>query len=157
MVFKCPIFDHALFYSGKNVKIGFFGIMYPLLVFEPCQWCFCSLWNVIHSCGHNQRTGADINTRWLSKAIYTLNLTLLWHQFPDIFWNKKTKLKKMTFFILFACMKSWFTSSLLFSDAQNYLLLHQHLLKFSKFYKKLSQVGLSVLQRHRASHPLPLQ
>ena len=45
-------------------------------------------------------------------------------------------------------MESWFTSSFLFSAAQNYLLLHQRLLKFSKFHKKLSQVGLSVLQRH---------
>ena len=24
-----PIFDHAPFYTGKYVKIGFFGIMYP--------------------------------------------------------------------------------------------------------------------------------
>ena len=94
-----------------------------------------------------QRPGADSHARWMSKAIYTLKLTLLQHKFPDISWHKK-KLEKMKFFILFAYMESWFTSSFLFSAAQNDLLLHQRLLKFSKFHKKLSQVGLSVLQRH---------
>ena len=84
----------------------------------------------------------------MSKAIYTLKLTLLQHQFPDISWHKKKKLEKTTFFILFAYMESWFTSSFLFSAAQNDLLLHQRLIKFSKFHKKLSQVSLSVLQRH---------
>ena len=84
----------------------------------------------------------------MSKAIYTLKLTLLQHQFLDISWHKKKKLENMTFFILFAYMESWFTSSILFSAAQNNLLLHQRLLKFSNFHKKLSHVSLSVLQRH---------
>ena len=80
----------------------------------------------------------------MSKAIYNVKLTLLQHQIPDISWYKKKTLEKMTFFILFAYMESWFTSSFLFSAAQNNLLLHQRPLKFSKFHKKLSQVGLSV-------------
>ena len=94
-----------------------------------------------------QRPGADSHARWMFKAIYTLKLILLQHQFPDISWHKK-KLEKMTFFILFAYMESWFASSFLFSAAQNDLLLHQRLLKFSKFHNKLSQVGLLVLQCH---------
>ena len=94
------------------------------------------------------RPGADSHARWMSKAIYTLKLTLLQHQFPDIPWHKKKKLEKMTFFILFGYMESWFRSSSLFSAATNDLNLYRRLLKFSKFHKKLSQVTLTVLQRH---------
>ena len=94
------------------------------------------------------RPGADHHARWMSKAIYTLKLTLLQHQFPDIPWHKKKKLEKMTFFILFGYMESWFRSSSLFSAANNDLNLYRRLLKFSKFHKKLSQVTLTVLQRH---------
>ena len=95
-----------------------------------------------------QRPGADHHARWMSKAIYTLKLTLLQHQFPDIPWHKKRKLEKMTFFILFVYLESWFTSSFLFSAAHNDILLHQRLLKFNKYHRKLSRVGLTVLQRH---------
>ena len=96
------------------------------------------------------RPGADSHARWMSKAIYTLKLTLLQHQFPDIPWHKKKKLEKMTFFILFGYMESWFRSSSLFSAATNDLNLYRRLLKFSKFHKKLSQVTqvtLTVLQK----------
>ena len=77
----------------------------------------------------------------MSKAIYNVKLTLLQHQIPDISWYKKKTLEKMTFFILFAYMESWFTSSFLFSAAQNDLLLHQRLLKSSKCHKKLSHLA----------------
>ena len=95
-----------------------------------------------------QRPGADSHARWMSKAIYTMKLTLLMHQFPDIPWHKKKKLEKMTFFIIFVYLECWFRSPSLFSAASNDLLLHQRLTKFSKYHKKLSQVGLTVLLRH---------
>ena len=71
-----------------------------------------------------------------------------YREFPDIPWHNKKKLEKMTFFILFGYMESWFRSSSLFSAANNDLNLYRRLLKFSKFHKKLSQVTLTVLQRH---------
>ena len=64
-----------------------------------------------------QRPGADSHARWMSKAIYTLKLTLLKHQLPELPWNKKQKLDKMTFFILFVYLESWFRSSSLFTAA----------------------------------------
>ena len=95
-----------------------------------------------------QRPGADSHARWMAKAIYTLKLTLLQHQFPDITWHKKKELEKMTCFIIFAYMECWFTSSSLFGAAQNDLHLHGRLSRFSKYHKNLSKVGLKVLQRH---------
>ena len=108
-----------------------------------------------------QQPWADIHARWMSKAIYTLKLTLLRHQFPDIPWHKKRKLEKMTFLILFVYLESWFRSSSLFSAASSDLQLHQKLLKFRKARKKLAEVGMKVLQRHTsypgASPAFPLQ
>ena len=95
-----------------------------------------------------QRPGANSRARWMSKAIYTLKLTLLKHQFPELSWNKKQKLDKMTFFILFVYLESWFRSSSLFTAACDDLKLHQRLLKFRNIRKKLANVGLLVLQRH---------
>ena len=86
--------------------------------------------------------------RWMSKAIYTLKLTLLKHQFLKLPWHKKQKLDKMTFFILFVYLESWFRSSSLFTAACDDLKLHQRLLKFRHIHKKLANVGLKVLQRH---------
>ena len=84
----------------------------------------------------------------MSKAIYTQKLTLLKHQFPELTWHKKQKLNKMTFFILFVFLESWFHSSSLFTAACDDLKLHQRLLKFRHIHKKLENVGLKVLQRH---------
>ena len=44
-------------------------------------------------------------------------------------------------------MECWFTSSSLFGAAQNDL-LHERLSRFSKYHKKFSKVGLTILQRH---------
>ena len=80
-----------------------------------------------------QRPGADSHARWMSKAIYTLKLTLLQHQFSDIPWHKK---RKMIFFIVFVYLESWFCSSSLFTATSEDPQLHQCIQKFSKFRKK---------------------
>lgn len=95
-----------------------------------------------------QRPGADSHARWMSKAIYTLKLTLLLHQFPNIPWYRKKKLEKMSLFIIFVYLQSWFTSYLLYSAASSDLDLYKRLEKFAKIHKKLSTVGAKVLQRH---------
>ena len=95
-----------------------------------------------------QEQTPDSHARWMLKAIYTLKLTLLKHQLPELPWNKKQKLDKMTFFILFVYLESWFRSSSLFTAACDDLKLHQRLLKFQHIHNKLANVGLSVLQHH---------
>ena len=82
------------------------------------------------------------------KTIYTLKLTLLLHQFPNIPWYRKKKLEKMSFFIIFVYLQSWFTSFLLYNTASSALNLYKRLEKYAKIHKKLSTVGAIVLQRH---------
>ena len=79
----------------------------------------------------------------MSKAIYTLKLTLLKDQFPDLTWHKKQKLNTMTFFILFVYLESWFRSSSLFTAASDGLKRRQRLLKFRNIHKKLVNEGLT--------------
>ena len=91
------------------------------------------------------RPGAYSHVRWMSKAIYTQKLTLLEHQFPELTCHKKQKLKKMTFFILFVYLESWFRSSSLFTVASDGLIKrHQRLLKFRNIHKKLANEGLTL-------------
>ena len=103
--------------------------------------------------GHSyqiQQPGADHHARWMSKAIYTLKLSFLQHQFPNsvLSWHKKRKVEKMALFIVFVYLESWFRSASLFSAGTNDLKLYARLQKFSKVHKKVSLVGTTVLQRH---------
>ena len=63
------------------------------------------------------RSGADHHARWISKALYTLKVTLLLPQFPSLPWYRKKQLEKMSLFRLFVYLKSWFTAPLLYSTA----------------------------------------
>ena len=95
-----------------------------------------------------QRPGADHHARWMSKAICVLKLTLLLPQFPTLPSFRKKQLEKMSYFIVFVHLRSWFTAPLLYSAARFDLELYKRIRKFSKVIKKLSAVGKAVLQRH---------
>ena len=95
-----------------------------------------------------QRPGADHHARWMSKAIYTLKVTLLLPQLTALPWYRKKQLEKMTLYIVFVYLRSWFTAPLLYSAATADLELQQRMRKFSRVHKKLAEVGETVLQRH---------
>ena len=95
-----------------------------------------------------QRPGADHHARWMSKAIYTLKVTLLLPQLTALPWCRKKQLEKMTLYIVFVYLRSWFTAPLLYSAATADLELQQRMRKFSRVHKKLAEVGETVLQRH---------
>ena len=94
------------------------------------------------------RPGADHHARWMSKALYTLKVTLLLPQFPSLPRYRKKQLEKMSLFIVFVYLKSWFTAPLLYSAATADLELYQRMRKFRKVHKKIVEVGETVLQRH---------
>ena len=54
----------------------------------------------------------------------------------------------MALFIVFAYLKSWFTSTYLYSAASADLDLCGRIKQFSKLHKKIAEVGEAVLQRH---------
>ena len=58
-----------------------------------------------------QQPGADSHARWMSKAIYTLKLSLLQHQFPDFHWQKKRKVEKMALFNILEINRSFLAQS----------------------------------------------
>ena len=95
-----------------------------------------------------QRPGADHHARWMSKAIYTLKVTLLLPQLTTLPWYRKKQLEKMTLYIVFVYLRSWFTAPLLYSAGTADLELQQRMRKFSRVHKKLAEVGETVLQRH---------
>ena len=63
------------------------------------------------------RPGADHHARWMSKALYTLKVILILPQFPSLPWYRKKQLEKMSLFIVFVYLTSWFTAPLLYSAA----------------------------------------
>ena len=94
-----------------------------------------------------QRPGADHHARWMAKAIYILKMSLLRHQL-DLHWQTKKKVEKMSLFVVFVYLKSWFSAPCLTSAATNGLELYRRLLKFKTVHKKVSSTAASVLQRH---------
>ena len=92
------------------------------------------------------RPGADHHARWMSKAPYTLKVTLLLPQFPSLPWYRKKQLEKMS--IVFVYLKYRFTAPLLYSAATADLELYQRMRKFSKVHKKIAEVGETVIERH---------
>ena len=95
-----------------------------------------------------QRPGADHHARWMSKAIYIMKMSLLLHQLTDIHWQTKKKVVKMSLFVVFVYLRSWFTAGSLPSAAANDLALFNRLQKFSSVHKKISSSASTVLQRH---------
>ena len=91
--------------------------------------------------GTLHRPGADHQARWMSKALYTLKVTLLFPQFPSLPWYRKKQLEKMSLFIVFVYLKSWLTVPLLYSAATADLELYQRMRKFSKVHKNIAEVG----------------
>ena len=73
-------------------------------------------------------------SRRMPKAIYTLKLSWLQHQFSDFNWQKKLKVEKMVLFIVFAFLESCFRSPFLLKAASNDLNLYSYLQKFSKVH-----------------------
>ena len=55
------------------------------------------------------RPGADHHTRWMSKCLYILKLSLLQHQIDTISPQTKKKINTMASFILFVYIKFWFS------------------------------------------------
>ena len=51
------------------------------------------------------RPGADHHARWMSKAIYVLKMVLLQHQLPNLHWQTKKKIEKMSLFVVFVYLK----------------------------------------------------
>ena len=94
------------------------------------------------------RPGADHHARWMSKALYTLKVTLLLPQITSLPWYRKKQLEKMSFFIIFVYLRSWFTAPLLYSAGASDLDLFNRIRKFSKIHKKMAGVAEGVLQRH---------
>ena len=94
-----------------------------------------------------QRPGADHHARWMAKAIYILKMSLLRHQL-DLHWQTKKRVEKMSLFVVFVYMKSWFSAPCLTSAATNHLELYHRLLKFKTVHKKVSSTAASVLQRY---------
>ena len=82
-----------------------------------------------------------LHARWMSKALYTLKVNLFLPQFPSLPCYRKKQLEKMSLFIVFVYLKSWFTVSLLYSAATADLELYQRMRKLSKVHKKIAEVG----------------
>ena len=94
-----------------------------------------------------QRPGADHHARWMAKSIYILKMTLLRHQL-DLHWQTKRKVEKMSLFVVFVYLKSWFSAFCLTSAASNDLELFRRIDKFKSVHKKVSAAAANVLQRH---------
>ena len=94
-----------------------------------------------------QRPGADHHARWMSKAIYILKMSLLRHQL-DLHWQTKKKVEKMSLFVIFVYLKSWFGAPSLTAAATEDLELYSRLHKFRTVHSKVSSTTTSVLQRH---------
>ena len=94
-----------------------------------------------------QRPGADHHARWMSKAIYILKMSLLRHQL-DLHWQTKKKVEKMSLFVIFVYLKSWFGAPSLTAAATEDLELYIRLHKFWTVHSKFSSTTTSVLQRH---------
>ena len=95
-----------------------------------------------------QRPGADHHARWMSKSIYIMKMSLLLHQLPDLHWQTKKKVQKMTLFVVFAYLPAWFSAGSLTSAATNDLKLFKRLQKFRAVHKKVSSSTSTVLNRH---------
>ena len=72
-----------------------------------------------------QRPGADHHARWMSKGIYVLKMVMLQHQLK-LHWTLKKKFTRMSLFVVFCYVKSWFSSSSLTTAAENDLNLFIH-------------------------------
>ena len=94
-----------------------------------------------------QRPGADHHACWMAKAIYILKMSFLRHQL-DLYWQTKKKVEKMSLFVVFVYLKSWFSAPCLTSAATNDLELYRRFLKFKTVHKKVSSTAASVRQRH---------
>ena len=66
----------------------------------------------------------------------------------DLHWQTKKKVEKMSLFVVFVYLRSWFAAPCLTSAATNNLELYRRLLKFKTVHKKVSSTAASVLQRH---------
>lgn len=99
---------------------------------------------------HIQRPGADHHARWMSKSIYIIKFRLLMHQFSqyDLHWQTRRKIEKMSYFVVFAYLRSWFQSPSLSGAANNDLLLYKELQKFKKIHPKTSAATSKVIRRH---------
>ena len=80
---------------------------------------------------------------WMSKGIYVM----LQHQLK-LHWTLKKKFTRMSLFVVFCYVKSWFSSSSLTTAAQNKLNLFTRLEKFRKVDKAVSLKTIEVLNRH---------
>ena len=72
------------------------------------------------------------------------------HQFSqyDLHRQTRRKIEKMSYFVVFAYMKSWFQSPSLVGAANNDLLLYKELQKFKKIHPKTSAATSKVIRRH---------
>ena len=69
-------------------------------------------------------------------------------QGSDLHWQTKRKVEKMSLFVVFVYLKSWFSASCLTSAASNDLELFRRIDKFKSVHKKVSAAAANVLQRH---------
>ena len=74
-------------------------------------------------------------------------MSLLQHQL-DLHWQTKKKVEKMTLFVVFVYLRSWFSAPSLTSAAMNDLDLYRRLLNFRSIHKKVSSSTSVVLNRH---------
>ena len=79
--------------------------------------------------------------------ITTLKMSLLRHQL-DLHWQTKKKVEKMSLFVIFVYLKSWFGAPSLTAAATEDLELYSRLHKFRTVHSKVSSTTTSVLQRH---------
>ena len=74
-------------------------------------------------------------------------MSLLRHQL-DLLWQTKNKVEKMSLFVIFVYLKSWFGAPSLTAAATEDLELYSRLHKFRTVHSKVSSTTTSVLQRH---------
>ena len=74
-------------------------------------------------------------------------MSLLRHQL-DLHWQTKKKVEKMSLFVIFVYLKSWFGAPSLTAAATEDLELYSRLHKFRTVHSKVSSTTTSVLQRH---------
>ena len=70
------------------------------------------------------------------------------HQLPELHWQTKKKIGKMSQFVIFVYIQAWFTAPSLYSAASNDLLLYRRLTKFRSIHKKISIATSTVFLRH---------
>ena len=97
---------------------------------------------------HLTRPGADHHARWMAKSIYILKMVLFMHQLPELHWQTKKKIGKMSQFVIFVYIQAWFAAPSLFTAASNDLLLYKRLIKFRLIHKKISIATSTVFLRH---------